>query len=492
MTKTDQDPNQPKVKIEAAPEAPKDTQKEASDAPAKGLADTQAKPDPDIDLLQPTENPEANREFSGDLEEGLASTQHLDRENPAGKIHEKYLEGKYLENAETHTDSDRTKLGNTSIEDIRFNHRLLKIRAGDENAETQIKNLKEETTRRINAYTSKRDKNWYTLDYLSVGKQEHEMKIGLGDILVDPDIQDILIHKDGLIIKAHRETVSKGRDYAGRVGFVDENGNYIRTFTGDRFRILTSKEMSSEEYLSKLIQENKDRDSDRKNYVAEKTSYLKYNKVDKLTSELIEETKKQNPNLSFREILLKVIATAEEKLKSETDEELKNSYQKVVDNCKQMAEDLKVSPNFDLFSYKTSIAAIESGSKSYRARNDAGARARGVSSESWAFGKYQFITSTLRGFGVELGRPIQEEKIQAFLNNELLQEKIMNQYTLGNLRSLRPEQIQRFHDHGYSVNQVLAAMHLGGPGAINKSSGTIKAKVDYFGTTSSRYISMMK
>lgn len=56
----------------------------------------------------------------------------------------------------------------------------------------------------------------------------------------------------------------------------------------------------------------------------------------------------------------------------------------------------KESFGFDLSAYKQAIAMRESGGGDYRARNDGSGKRRGVSSEKWAFGKYQFTVETLR------------------------------------------------------------------------------------------------
>lgn len=157
------------------------------------------------------------------------------------------LHGAMLKRVETVdkgvVDQDFKKISDSNIDDIRFNSNLL---TGGNTEEEKAKNLKDETNRRIRTYTSSYDEKWYTLDYARLGADSkglsHELHIGLGDILLDPDIKDILVERGGQMIKAHRGIVSKGKRQGGRYGFLDENDNYVATHTGDRFRILSAGE----------------------------------------------------------------------------------------------------------------------------------------------------------------------------------------------------------------------------------------------------------
>lgn len=136
---------------------------------------------------------------------------------------------------------DREKLRDVSISDIRHSVNVI-TDSPPEGAEVRerIKNVKLETARRLNAYTSDFDSRpyeegggWYTLDYKSVGGQAHEMDIGLGDILLDPDIKRIEVYRDG----EEPFIAERGISSNGRVSFL-RNGNYVATFTGDKFRIV--------------------------------------------------------------------------------------------------------------------------------------------------------------------------------------------------------------------------------------------------------------
>lgn len=141
--------------------------------------------------------------------------------------------------------SDRTKIQNLLIEDVRSKSRLLNEKKDGESKKEQISNLKDEAVRRLRAYTSARNGDWYTIDYASHGSDakglSHELYVGLGDILLDPDIKEILVERGGQITKAHRGVVPSGK-HAGRVGFLDSNNRYVSTHTGDRFRILSTVE----------------------------------------------------------------------------------------------------------------------------------------------------------------------------------------------------------------------------------------------------------
>lgn len=203
-------PNEVLPKPEVGPELP---------AQRAGLADQQAK-----NTINPEEKPEIS----------------------AGKIHKNYLD-KIATIPEESAETDRTELKASNIEDIRFNSRLLKKKAEKEDDPTQASSIKEETQRRLKAYTSNCDAGWYTLDYQRMGSDKkghtHENNIGLGDLLLDPDIKNILVQKqDGTKIKAHRGVVPDRKQYAGRQAFLDENNEYVATFTGDKFRILSDTE----------------------------------------------------------------------------------------------------------------------------------------------------------------------------------------------------------------------------------------------------------
>jgi len=199
---------------------------------------------------------------TGATPEEQAQYAELERQHQAGALHGTYLErSNKIDEATAKQDFEKIK--NASIADIRFKNRLLKPPAANESLDDRIENLKEETARRIRVYTSEKTGEWYTLDYMKVGGEEHEYKIGLGDILVDPSIKQILVKtSDGKIVYAERGV------YNGRVGF-GVNGQYLATFTGDKFRIVTNTYLSREDYEKNLKTEDDARVQDSETYVRE-------------------------------------------------------------------------------------------------------------------------------------------------------------------------------------------------------------------------------
>jgi|GEM_PF-3247363 len=151
-----------------------------------------------------------------------------------------------------------------SVEDIRYNTRLLNKPKEGEKPEDELKGLKDETARRMRAYSSTTGDGWFKLDYAKFGSDKrgmsHELYVGLGDILLDLDIQNILVERDGQIIKAHRGEVTTG-SHTGRIGFLDDNGEYVATHTGDRFRIISNDKMAAEQYIGKYREEKIKRES---------------------------------------------------------------------------------------------------------------------------------------------------------------------------------------------------------------------------------------
>jgi len=237
--------------------------------------------------------------FYHDLERTEASDQvslSLTEADKPGKIHEEFeadvkkidektasldfgiLSGKPSEGAE--------KAEPVTVEDIRYNTRLLNKPKDTEKPEEEVKNLKDETARRMKAYTSSTGDGWFKVDYAKFGNDKrgmsHELYVGLGDILLDLDIQNILVERDGQILKAHRGEVMDGQ-HKGRIGFLDESGKYVATHTGDRFRIVSGDKMDVAQYSAKYKEERTKRETGRTTfktsttdlYVAEKDFSIK-------------------------------------------------------------------------------------------------------------------------------------------------------------------------------------------------------------------------
>lgn len=218
----------PRFGLEAAKEntSAVNKRKEASTEPAKKLTEKPIKIDLTGEHLTPDDKT-------------------LDEANKAEAVHSSYIKKIDTINKNDkipNKEKDHATLKNDSIENIRYTRVFTK--EGTKPVE-KVTNLKEETARRIRAYTSNFDGKWYTIDYASMGNdssgKSHEMGVGLGDILLDPDITDILVNRNGKMIRATKGIVASGR-HKGRVGFI-ANGKYIGTRSGHKFRILSKSEV---------------------------------------------------------------------------------------------------------------------------------------------------------------------------------------------------------------------------------------------------------
>jgi len=192
---------------------------------------------------------------------------------PPNKLNTRY--NKLHETFKNKTPEDRQKFQTSKIEDIRFNSRLLTSTEKKKTNEEIKNSLREETSRRISIYTDQETNGWKKLDYTRVS-QEHEYEIGLGDILLDPNITNIEIEQKGKIIIGKRGTASNGRQ-----AFLDKNGQYIATFTGDRFRIIKgatnipNETQTPNKYNEWFVKEYKKEETQRQKY---KSSYEKERK----------------------------------------------------------------------------------------------------------------------------------------------------------------------------------------------------------------------
>lgn len=181
------------------------------------------------------------------------------------KINDIYLESE--EKLKEHKEKDLALFQTSSLDDIKFNSRLL-VPSKENESDKEIKtSLREETTRRIAIYSKEYSNGWHTLDYSSVNL-EHEMGVGLGDILLDPTIQAIEVNKN-----SQRTICKRGIAPNGRLGFLDENGSYMATFTGDKFRILSNDDLSELEFAKKYKEEEEARKNYKPVYEQEKLTY---------------------------------------------------------------------------------------------------------------------------------------------------------------------------------------------------------------------------
>jgi len=424
-------------------------------------------------------------------EQLTAQTIQIEKENPARAMHMKYLETAEKLN-EADVKADEEFIRKASIKDLRKKSRLLNAKpATEEKPIEQIMNLKDETARRLRAYTDTRDNKWYTINYEKFGSDStgssHEMNIGLGDILLDNDIEEILVMKtNGETIRGHKQVVNN------RVGFADENGQYIATYTGDKFRILSGKEVDikNEKEVASYINKIKDHDTTRETVEIYTNTFTnrERNQIGAENAKKILELKKEvranTQNITDEELYLKISALAKTKAKEATDQNEKTQWEIIEKDCMDTARVIGEFPGFDLNLYKRKIHAAESGKSEYRARNDRLGRKLGVRSSKWAFGKYQFLAPTAAAHGARFN-PENEEEIQGFLNDPVKQEEVMNSFTLANLKiySRLPEQRKReFAEAGIDVYKILGAMHLGGAGILRRSLSSIRNAQDWIAT----------
>ncbi|MBU1151466.1 hypothetical protein KJ632_01400 [Patescibacteria group bacterium] len=383
-----------------------------------------------------------------------------------GKLHKNLTES--IKDIDSH--DDRQTLANKKIEDIRFSPLFSKD------------DYKAETKARLAAYTSSHKNDWFTLDYESVDER-HETKVGLGEIFgFDPSITDLVVQKtDGTLIYGERAVINN------RVCFRNKaTGLYLATFSGDKVRILNEKELSPEEITAQLTKDQAIRTKGRQEYLAYQIKLKERDKIGSKMNELLAAINKSHPNITDKETYRLAAEEAKKQLKTVPEEEQK--YLKIVImDCEKNIEALDKAPKFNLSAYKSAIADIESN-HNYIARNDDKGRKKKVVPGKWAFGKYQFISNTANRYGAKLD----PQNPESFLKNEYLQETIMNNYTLENLNKILShgeKTLTRFQDNGYSINQILAAMHFSGSGSIDYANATIKeGRKDWLGGSVATYI----
>lgn len=200
---------------------------------------------------------------------------------PPGKLQDSYIAK--IASIELPLAPDIDFLKASKLSSIRYNPRLFYPKKDHESAEEEVLSLKDETARRLRAYTTQHD-NWFTLDFKKMGSDKkthlpHESNIQLGDILLDLDIQTLLIQRaDETVVKVTRGVCAEG-GYKDRVGFLDEKGQFVPVFSGDRFRILSDKdslvqgtEDTLESYLEDLNYEDKQRAVHKRSYQTQRGS----------------------------------------------------------------------------------------------------------------------------------------------------------------------------------------------------------------------------
>lgn len=284
------------------------------------------------------------------------------------------------------------------------------------------------------------------------------------------------------------------RDIAwNKVGYYDENNKYIPIFNNYKIYIPSSDELKNTEYskfglksVFASVSELKDLEKNEKEAKTRYISELELNEkadivkdtVFKLSSEVWDLKPYKN---KINAMLNKASEYKSKKNFSVYSEDALDLAITRLTKTKEIIWDKDF--DFDWDKYKEAIASHESGG-SYFARNDNLGRKKGISSEKWAFGKYQFTTETLRWYWVDLWAP-DEDKIQAFLSNSALQEEIMdkNMLTLIEKKILvKPNIVSSMESKEHSLNYYLALCHIGWPGTLSNAN-----KSDWRGTSVTKY-----
>lgn len=467
-------------------------------SPGENLPPTKESP-----TLGIAEKKDKTKSETKDELEQTAAPINAEIQSSAGTLQEYYFEKRLKEKVNKKTYEDELK--KMSAEDIRYG-KFFEENKKITDLKQRVENIQNETIKRLLAYTDYNEQEdsgdykdkWFALDYQKIGGAEHEREIGLGDILIDPSIKNILVIKDGQILKAHRGTVPGEKAHGGRVGFMDENNDYIATHTKDKFRILSNSETldtdeQRKKYLGEMDTEIDDRNKHKEIYKAERMSFRISSKVSEKITALLKEIREKNPQIS--DILAYGEATklAKEKAIATTDEEEKQTYLLAAQDCEDNVKMLELLPKFSLDLYKKKICAVESNGGNYNARNDNIGKKKGVPPDKWAFGKYQFIAPTGNSYGAKIN-PTDETSIQGFLTSHMLQEEVMNRFTMENLKrymSHPQEQRDALERNGYDVYKVLAAMHFTGGSNIDWGRGIVRETNDWAGGYMSKYFDKM-
>lgn len=200
-------------------------------------------------LLNDEENPDDEKAPEKTEAPSAIHTRHADFHETTYKTPEKVTEI---------ITKDRGTLGKSSIEDIRQKSQLL-VDGKAENNDQKKSFVVEETARRLRAYCDKGPNGWFVLNYSRVGGDAHEENIGLGDILLDPDITEIEVKKkSGKVYQSHRGIVESG-PHKGRIGFIADGKPYVDTYDGDMFKIKSTNSYTVDEYVKKADEEQKTR-----------------------------------------------------------------------------------------------------------------------------------------------------------------------------------------------------------------------------------------
>lgn len=319
-----------------------------------------------------------------------------------------------------------------------------------------------------------------------------DAKLGAGHLL-PANVEVVKIIDRDMNVRIGRRAV-----VGGRVGYYDENGKYLPIYSGFRIRVPTAAELSAPEYakLGAVSAINTDAAELERREKEEKAAMEGFSKIleksekadrdNDTVAKLRREVEDAGGASNYRERLEKTLALAKSHLESKNPEYDEESLRTAIARLSKTVEIFGNNDyGLDLDRYKASIAKHESGGMGYFARNDDAGRKNGVNPDKWAFGKYQFTVETLRGYGVELGNPPDEERIQKFLNDPLLQEEIMDRYVFSTIEKYvlpNANVMKAVEDGSKSVAYFLALTHIGGPGKLKNTEGR-----DWLGTDVSAY-----
>lgn len=328
---------------------------------------------------------------------------------------------------------------------------------------------------------------WDTIN-IDFGKNKWAYwKVGAWDIL-PTKVQVVKI------IDAHWEVRIGKRGISGsKVWYYDLEWRYIPIYNNYKLYIPKSSELNSSEYkdiwiTSAFLSDKKQLEELEKTENTAKVNYIQVVEENERLSRISdivveigwEFVNQKNYKDKLRLTLERAKEYKENKIKY-SDEEL----QLVINRLTRTLNIIwNKDFNFDWDKYKASIAKLESWWM-YNSRNDDIGRRKWIEWGKWAFGKYQFIGNTLRWYGIDLGNPPEETKIQEWLQNPSLQEEIMDKYMLEILEKnilSNPIIMSQIERKEKSIEYFLALTHIWWPGALNKNGWE-----DWLWTSTSKY-----
>ncbi len=352
-------------------------------------------------MRNPPQNPERIDSHSQEVESSSSRTNireqaRAERENLSSTIiTQSQLIQQRIDEFNENLNEDREKLRTASVQNIRYETHVLTSRPQPSDEIGRINNVKAETARRINAYTSAQTEGWHKIDYKSVGGEEHERMIGLGDILMDPDIKLIKIKKRN----GTEFTAERGVSKTGRVSFLyaedvpslnKKKGDYVATFTGDQFKIIDTadnKETIPSENpaeLTRYIEKLNSEEAQRKENQRESQASLEYSHdnihhiletigiaetTDNLTNKQVIEWFQERTHIQIIEIRREVHPSNLRRLFKETGLDNYSQKEELINEIRRQVNDL--DENHDMLSAfgeketlidgMIRVAAVESG-----------------------------------------------------------------------------------------------------------------------------------